>query len=438
MQLVPEAKLPEPLELAAWLYKRGATPLALLESGEGPEEKARYSIVAWGFREHVVVRDGGKAEVRTPHGVEERRVDDPLEPLEGRVKGRGPATYDGGYITYISYDAVQYWEELPRIPGDPEGWPLLEAFKPRYYVVYDHVHGKAYTNVEDPSSLGSDEALEDYEARMVSVTLPREAFEEAVERILEHIRSGEAFQVVLSKAYRYQFKGSPLAVYARLREASKAPFMYFVSTGSAVVAGCSPELLVKVSRGIVETHPIAGTRPRGATPEEDLALEKDLVSDVKERAEHVMLVDLARNDLGKVCCPGTVVVEEFMEVEKYSNVQHLVSVVKGKLHPSATSLDAIRATFPAGTVTGAPKPRAMEIIYDLEPEARGPYAGAVGFICENGGLELAITIRSFFARNGYLRIQAGAGVVYDSKPSREWMETEYKLRDLRRVIECQT
>ncbi|NON63644.1 chorismate-binding protein, partial [Acidianus sp. RZ1] len=239
-----------------------------------------------------------------------------------------------------------------------------------------------------------------------------------------------AFQVVLSRFYRYEIKGDPMSLYVNLRKINPSPYMFYLKFDKRELIGSSPELLYSVQKGVVESYPIAGTRPRGKDQEEDFQLEQDLLSSEKERAEHLMLVDLARNDVGKVCSPGTVKVPDLMYIEKYSHVQHMVSRVVGTLKRNFSTVDVLKSTFPAGTVSGAPKPISMNIIETLEPYKRGPYAGAVGFI-SNSSAEFAIAIRSAFLNDELARIQAGAGIVYDSIPEMEYYETEHKMKALK-------
>ena len=260
--------------------------------------------------------------------------------------------------------------------------------------------------------------------------LSQEEFCERVGRAKEYIQSGDIFQVVLSRRYKIPFKGSLLRFYRALRKINPSPYMYYLKFGDREVVGSSPEMLVRKTGRTVETFPIAGTRPFTSDPARNKALAAELLQDEKERAEHVMLVDLARNDLGRVCDYGTVQVPEFMKVQNYSHVQHIVSRVSGRLQRGATGTDVFKAVFPAGTVTGAPKVRAMQIIEELEVGARGPYAGAVGYFSSNGNADFAITIRTLFAQHGYCYLQSGAGIVADSVPDREWIESERKTAAL--------
>jgi anthranilate synthase component 1 len=263
----------------------------------------------------------------------------------------------------------------------------------------------------------------------------REDFEEAVRKIKEHIAAGDCYQAVLSQRFTTRITAPPIEIYRALRAINPSPYMYILRGFGVDIIGASPEMLLRVEDGVIETHPIAGTRRRGHNAADDQRLADELLADPKERAEHLMLVDLGRNDIGRVAEAGTVEVPQFMEIERYSHVMHLVSRVTGKLRSGITPLDALRACFPAGTVSGAPKIRAIEIIAELEPDQRGPYAGCVGFLGFDGTLETAITIRTIYLQNGVAHVQAGAGVVADSVPALEWQETQNKARALLRAIE---
>jgi len=269
----------------------------------------------------------------------------------------------------------------------------------------------------------------------LKINISKEQFERAVETAKEYVTAGDVFQVVLSKRYDFQIKGNLIGFYRNLRKINPSPYMYFLKSGEHQIVGSSPEMLVRVENRTVETFPIAGTRPHVKNPEENKRLTKELLADPKERAEHVMLVDLGRNDIGKVSKFGSVHLPEFMKVHQYSHVQHIVSRVAGNLKKECDSYDALRAVFPAGTVSGAPKVRAMEIIEELEPTRRGPYAGAVGYFSYNGNADFAITIRTLVANGDKAHIQVGAGIVADSDPKKEWYETEHKARALIKALE---
>ncbi len=408
---VPLSAIPGPDELFSSVEEG-----FLLESVEGGETKARYSIVGWEPEVKATITKEDVAEV-----LRELSKGEPL-----KVKG----LYKGGPVGYVSYEAVEFWEDVKHKGVDDMNWPLAEFVVPRNFVVYDRVLGNAWVcgKVEKAGKGGE---LKVWDGKL---DVEKEEFLKWVEEVIRLEEEGEAIQVVLSKSYTFKYEGDLHELYKELKRINPSPYMFHLKFDGELV-GASPELLYKVENGKVITFPIAGTRPRGRDPWEDLRLEEELLNDEKERAEHLMLVDLARNDLGKVSIPGTVKVEEFMFVEKFSHVQHLVSKVVGELDPTFDAIDVLKATFPAGTVSGAPKPAAMEIIGNLENLKRGPYAGAVGFVSYDGNAEFAITIRSFFAKNGKLRARAGAGIVYYSKPEMEWEETEHKLRALMKALE---
>lgn len=408
---LPLSALPSPDELFASVEEG-----FLLESVEGGETKARFSIVGWDPEVKVSVRNEDVAEV-----LRELSRGEPVN-----VKG----LYKGGPVGYVSYEAVEMWEDVKHKGADDMGWPLAEFMVPKNFVVYDKVLGNAWVcgKLEKGSEGGELKVMNK------KLDVRKEEFLKWVEEVIRLEEEGEAIQVVLSKSYTFEYEGDLHELYKELKRINPSPYMFHIKLEGELV-GASPELLYKVENGRIITFPIAGTRPRGKDPWEDLKLEEELINDEKERAEHLMLVDLARNDLGKVSLPGTVKVEEFMFVEKFSHVQHLVSKVTGELDPNFDAVDVLKATFPAGTVSGAPKPSAMEIIGNLENLKRGPYAGAVGFISYDGNAEFAITIRSFFAKGNKLRARAGAGIVYYSRPEMEWEETEHKLRALMKALE---
>jgi anthranilate synthase component 1 len=307
--------------------------------------------------------------------------------------------------------------------------------------VFDHRQRRAFYYYSSANRLAEVERLikqpsdsETLEYDQPKVNITKKRFEKAVEKAKEYIVSGDIFQAVLSKRYEFRVKGDLMAFYRALREINPSPYMYFFKAGDRQIVGSSPEMLVRVDNRVVETFPIAGTRPCVENPDENSRLAEELLADPKERAEHVMLVDLARNDVGKVAKFGSVRVPEFMKVHRYSHVQHIVSQVVGDLKDGSECYDALRAVFPAGTVSGAPKVRAMEIIEELEPTRRGPYAGAVGYFSYNGNADFAITIRTLFADGDRAYIQVGAGIVADSVPEREWFETDHKAEALMKAL----
>ncbi len=338
---------------------------------------------------------------------------------------------------YFSYDAVRYIESLPSHAKDDLRLPDFEFGLYDDGIVFDHSTGEAYYYWYDENRLQDIiKALNKRVTRSKLIAekpdsnIKRQEFCSMVKKAKRYILSGDIFQTVLSKRFGCTFKGDLANFYEALRKINPSPYMYFLKMGEREIIGSSPEMLVRVEGKQVETFPIAGTRPVGATSHENERLASELLKDPKERAEHVMLVDLARNDVGKVSKFGSVKVPDFMVVQRYSHVQHIVSRVTGELAPGRDAVDAFRAVFPAGTVSGAPKKRAMEIIDELEPTRRGPYAGAVGYFSYNGNADFAITIRTLVANGSRAYIQAGAGIVADSEPNREWLETEHKARAL--------
>ncbi len=337
---------------------------------------------------------------------------------------------------------MRRFEKIPRLRREGNGFPDLEFGLFEDGVVFDHFKGKTFYFYRGQNRIGAvKSSLKDYPSDdglsfgTARSNLSQEEYSERVGQAKEYIRSGDIFQAVLSKRYRIPFKGSLLSFYRALRRINPSPYMYYLKFGRREVVGSSPEMLARKTKRTIESFPIAGTRPFTADPSRNRALASELLQDEKERAEHVMLVDLARNDIGKISDYGTVHVPEFMKVQSYSHVQHIVSRVVGRLRNNLNSFDLFRAVYPAGTVTGAPKVRAMEIIEELETVARGPYAGAVGYFSANGNADFAITIRTLCAQNGYAYVQSGAGIVADSVPEREWIESERKAAALFTAME---
>ena len=423
----PFSKLPGPRGLARWAEEERGY-VALLESGAGLPERSRYTIVAVGARRiHVA---------SSPLDAYDALRKATLDAGQGctRLPCRGMVF---GVVGYEAVAGVEKWL-APRLRRHPV-WPPLLFFEPEALVVYDHLAGRATVCPGDAELGERSPPREDaFEAEGPVEETPRRLFEDWVREAKRMLGEGEFLQVVLSRYERYRYRGEPFSLYTRLARENPSPYMFYMRLGPRLwLLGASPELLVKMDSGKLETHPIAGTRPRGATGEEDLALEEELLRDEKERAEHLMLVDLARNDLGAVAAPGTVRVTALMEVEKYSRVQHLVSRVEAVAAPGTLYVDALAATNPAGTVSGAPKPRAMETIAALEDAPRGPYAGAVGAAGSHAG-ETAIVIRSVWSIDEEtLETRAGAGIVYDSVPEREYMETLHKLAAIHRALGLQ-
>lgn len=359
-----------------------------------------------------------------------------------------PVTYQGlrfigGAVGYVSYDSIRYWEKIPKKCSSGRRFPDVEFGLYSDGLFYDHQSRDAFYYTFDRDRYEVlDEAskkvpeIEPLECAETEPNISREDYEDNVVKAKEYIAAGDILQVVLSRRYDIKSDGNLLAFYRALREINPSPYMYFLQMGERAIVGSSPEMLLRVTGREVETFPIAGTRPRADDEETNRALVKELLSDPKERAEHTMLVDLARNDLGRVCQYGTVNVPEFMEVHQYSHVQHIVSHVTGMLRDGIDAFDAFRAAFPAGTVSGAPKVRAMEIIEELETTPREPYAGAVGYFSCNGNSDFAITIRTLVADGRRASIQVGGGIVADSVPSKEWEETEHKARALLNALEA--
>lgn len=435
-----------PVEVYARLRER-FDHTYLLESAAGPRRLAQYSFIGFCPEATVRVKDGLAT---TVIGERERVTElaaDPLASLAALIR-ESPCPYmglrlTGGMVGYVSYDSIRYWE---RIPGRSSLRRFPDAEFGLYFdgLFYNHQSQEAfyYTLGEDRCDIalkeghGSGPECVKLECDEPRANIGRGKFEENVVKAKEYIAAGDVLQVVLSRRYDMGFDGDLLGFYRELREINPSPYMYFLQMGEREIVGSSPEMLVRVTGQEVETFPIAGTRPHVGDDEKNRALANELLHDPKERAEHTMLVDLARNDLGRVCEYGTVRVPELMEVHQFSHVQHIVSHVTGKLRQGVDAFDTLRAVFPAGTVSGAPKVRAMEIIEELEAVPRGPYAGAVGYFALNGNSDFAITIRTLVSDGKTASIQAGGGIVADSIPSREWEETEQKAQALLKALEA--
>ena len=425
----------------------------LLESVEGGERVARYSFI--GTDPYRVLTTRGE------DGT------DPLLSLAGELEKykvvpvNGLPRFCGGAVGYLSYETVTRFEELPSPIADPLGLPESLFMLVDTMLAFDHATHKikviSYIFLDRPDiETAYRQAVEKIDSlvdRLKTPLLPGQAelkpvargkglssnmsrgdFEDKVRLIKEYITAGEAIQVVLSQRLKQPTRANPFDIYRALRTINPSPYMFFLDFKDFHIIGASPEILVRVEDGAVMTRPLAGTRPRGKDPAEDDRLDKELRSDEKERAEHIMLVDLGRNDIGRVSQPGTVEVSDLMDVERYSHVMHLVSHVQGQLQGDMTPLDALRACFPAGTVSGAPKIRAMEIIAELETEKRGPYAGAVGYLSFSGNMDMAIAIRTMVVNRGIAYTQAGCGVVYDSIPEKEYEESMNKARALLNAV----
>ncbi len=420
----------------------------ILESAEGPRKLTQYSFIGFAPSKILKVKDGNYSEQSLENGGTHRssmHTNDPFGMLRDNLVDNYTSyrgfRFVGGLVGYVSYDAIRYIESLPSKAPDNLQLPDLEFGVFDDGIVFDHLNDQAYYYWYDDNRSHDIEQLlaqsvkpSDLVTDDVQVNMTQRDFTSMVEKAKEYVKAGDIFQVVLSKRFEFSFKGDLINFYNKLRKINPSPYMYFLKMKEKAIVGSSPEMLGRVDGRSAETFPIAGTRPIGANVKESRRLASALLKDPKERAEHVMLVDLARNDLGKVCQFGTVSVPEFMIVQKYSHVQHIVSRVTGQLRSDCDSVDAFKGIFPAGTVSGAPKKRAMEIIDELEPTRRGPYAGAVGYFSYNGNADFAITIRTLVANQNRAYIQAGAGLVADSKPRREWFETEHKARALLRAL----
>ncbi|MES2819493.1 MAG: anthranilate synthase component I [Pseudomonadota bacterium] len=440
----------------------------LLESVQGGEKWGRYSIIGLPCR--TVLRVYGQRISVTRDGVEieQLEAEDPLAFVEA-FKARyqvptlpGLPRFNGGLVGYFGYDSVRYVEQrLGASPNpDPLGTPDILLMVSDAVVVFDNLAGKMHAIVlADPAQA---DAFAQGQAQLQAIlqrlrqpitprlgvdlnapagaepvfrsSFGRDDYEGAVEAIKEYILAGDCMQVVISQRMSIPFKAAPIDLYRALRCINPTPYMYFFNFGDFHVVGSSPEVLVRVEDNLVTVRPIAGTRPRGASEEADRALEVDLLSDAKELAEHLMLIDLGRNDVGRVASTGSVQLTEKMVIERYSNVMHIVSNVTGQLKAGLSAMDALRAILPAGTLSGAPKVRAMEIIDELEPIKRGVYGGAVGYLAWNGNMDTAIAIRTAVIKDGELHVQAGAGIVADTVPALEWEETLNKRRAMFRAV----
>ncbi len=460
----------------AMAYKRLANPMGfapsknafLLESIVGGERTARFSFAA-ADPEATFTARGRQITIRHT-GQKDRALtsDDPLaelgkmlEPYKA-VHLRGLPRFTGGVVGYAAYDMVRYYEKFGDGPPDDRNLPELSFGLYRTMVIFDHVFqtikvvanahvtddpGKAYNEATASierviARLGEGDSQAVAEIQMVGLpqkpfqsNFTRDRYLEVVEACKEYIRAGDIFQVVPSQRLTVETTATPFDIYRALRVVNPSPFMFLLDTPEVTLVGSSPEILCRVEDGVVTNRPLAGTRRRGDTEEEDKALERELLADPKERAEHIMLVDLARNDVGRVARPGTIELSDVMAVERYSHVMHIVSDVKGRLAEGKTAFDALRAALPVGTVSGAPKIRAMEIIDEFEPTRRGPYAGAVGYVDFSGNMDTCIALRTMVITGGKVYVQAGGGIVADSVPAEEYQETLNKAKALLRAIE---
>ncbi len=402
----------------------------LFESLTGPEELSETSIM--GFDPEYIVRGYyDKVTIQNRDGeIETIVTNDPLLEIKKLVKKTEDQTYRylGGAVGVINYDAIRLWEKLPKNHSITE--PIMEFGIYNDGILFDNKQKKSlyfyYEENRVDEIKTSEPIFEDFKMSKISTNLDKEKFSKIVEKAKRYIYDGDIFQVVLSRKFSFNGHGDYLKVYEKLRSLNPSPYLYHLKMGEKLTIGSSPEMLLRVTNEQVETFPIAGTRKISDDENKNEELRQELVNDEKELAEHTMLVDLGRNDIGKVCDYGTVHVNKLMEVKKFSHVQHMVTHVVGKLNKNYDMYDAFKAVFPAGTVSGAPKVRAMEIIDELEPESRGPYAGAVGYFSFNGCCDFAIAIRSIFANNESGFVQAGAGIVFDSISDNELKETEHK------------
>ncbi len=441
----------------------------LLESIEGGERIARYSFLGSSPQKVIIAgKAGGMPAAGTPQ-VMMTDGTDPLKLLQKELGKNVPVKIDGlprfleGAVGYLGYENVRHFENIPSPSSDPQGLPEAFFMLTDTLLVFDHLQHKikVVSHVHTDGNIEREyekataridelvqrltEPLQSHPAKTggkltgmekAQVNVSKERFIDMVKKVKQYIYEGEVIQTVLSQRLTRKTSAAPFDIYRNLRTINPSPYMFYLELGDIYVIGASPEMLVRVEDGYVHTHPIAGTRPRGATPEKDLELEHELQNDPKERAEHIMLVDLGRNDVGRVSEPGSVVVTEFMHVERYSHVMHLVSKVSGKLRKGLTSYDAFRACFPAGTLSGAPKIRAMQAIAELEPDKRGTYGGAVGYFTSGGNMDTAIAIRTIAMKNGTAYIQAGAGIVFDSVPESEHQECLNKAAAMLKAIDA--
>ncbi len=454
--------------VSAYMKIAGDSPYAfLLESVEGGERLARYSFI--GADPHAVATFGcdGATMVHTSGVTEELLSTDPLDlltrELDRPVLGKPEELprFLGGAVGYLGYECARLWERLPESPNDALGVPDAVLMFTDTLLVFDHLRHRAlalsHARVDEDADAAYAQAVMRIDGLIERLARPlpdppadlapplpvceaesnvgRASYCAAVERAKEHITSGDIIQAVVSQRLSRPTSAAPLDLYRALRTVNPSPYMYFLQLGEMAIVGASPELLVQVQDRSIDYHPIAGTRRRGGTEAEDQAMEAELRDDPKERAEHVMLVDLGRNDVGRVARAGSVKVTQLLDVERYSHVMHLVSHVTGQLRDDLRPVDALRACFPAGTVTGAPKIRAMQILAELEPDRRGPYAGAVGYFSHDGNLDTCITIRTILLKDGTAHVQAGAGIVADSEPEAEYEETLNKAGALLRALD---
>lgn len=452
MQLTKEIQADYLTVVSAFLRIKGKRK-CLLESIPRDKSKGRYSIIAWNPVKEITYQnqhfaiDHEKFETLDPLGELEKVVVKEQDSIDS-------LPFQGGAIGCVGYDVIACYEDIGKIPKDELEVPDLHFYLFDSFLLFDHV-GEKITLVEantysNRSKLELEQAIQEKQEELqqfhpeeqrkiqfdklsYSSNFTKDQFKAAVSKVKNYIREGDMFQMVPSQRLSAAFDQEPFDYYRRLRVTNPSVYLYFLDFGETFVIGSSPESLVSVKNRIVTTNPIAGTRKRGNTPEEDLFLEKELMADEKEQAEHLMLIDLGRNDIGKVSEPGSVEVPIYMTIEKYRFVMHIVSVVTGKLKEGYSAMDALKSTLPAGTVSGAPKIRAMQRIYEIEPVKRGIYAGAVGYLSKDDQADFAIAIRTVVIHKKHAYFQAGAGIVYDSDPEKEFEETLHKAKALLEV-----
>ncbi|MBW1800365.1 MAG: anthranilate synthase component I [Deltaproteobacteria bacterium] len=441
--------------VSAYLKLRDKSYSYLLESADGGNRWGRYSFI--GYKPFLTVLSYDR-EMEIRNGQESKILKDVVNPIDvlreindqfKPVNVNGLPPFQGGLVGCFNYDLIRKWERLPGIQPDNPNLPESIFTASRRMVIFDHLTHKiivaAFAYLEDDRNLLSaytracqevDETLKDLQRPLSAAldndtvhvselqpNMEKKTFEDIVVKAKEHIKAGDVIQVVLSQKLSGSLSGEPFKLYRNLRSINPSPYMFYLNFEDVKLIGASPEILIRLTDGLIELRPIAGTRPRGETPDADRSFGEELLADPKEKAEHIMLVDLGRNDVGKVSMPGSVIVPRLMEIERYSHVMHIVSRVEGTLKDDMDSFDLFMSAFPAGTVSGAPKIRAMEIISELEPAARGSYAGAVGYFGFNGNMDFCITIRTIAVTDGHLSIQVGAGIVADSTPAGEYVET---------------
>ncbi|MGX7245610.1 anthranilate synthase component I [Enterococcus quebecensis] len=452
MQLIKEIQADYLTAVSAFLRIQG-TNKCLLESIPRDKSKGRYSIIAWDAVSEISCY-GHQLTI----DEQMMTVKDPLKEIEKYVLRKEESMKDlpfqGGAIGYVGYDVIACYEDLGQLPFDELNVPDIHFYLFDSYLIFDHVGEKIHLVEADTySKRGEKQLQEAMKQKIMELQTPNQEeqkeihlknmnyqsnftkadFQQVVSKVKNYIKQGDLFQMVPSQRLSADFEEEPFDYYRRLRVTNPSTYLYFLDFGETYVVGSSPESLVSVKNQVVTTNPIAGTRKRGQTPEQDSILEQELITDEKERAEHLMLIDLGRNDVGKVSEINSVEVPVYMTVEKYRFVMHLVSVVTGRLKKGLSAMDALKATLPAGTVSGAPKIRAMQRIYEIEPVKRNIYAGAVGYLSKNDQADFAIAIRTMVIHKNKAYVQAGAGIVYDSDPEKEYEETLQKAKALLEV-----